>query len=82
MEEGAARLKRLRWNCRRGMKELDMLLEDFIRREEAVLADGGWPGFEALLACEDDRLWDWFQGRTDEDSARHQELIDAIRRRV
>ncbi len=79
MGQGDARLKRLRWLCRRGMKELDLLLEAFLRREEAALADGAWPDLEALLACEDDRLWDWFQGHGDAESAQFDTLIAAIR---
>ncbi len=79
MTTGNARVNRLRWLCRRGMKELDLLLEAFVRREAAALADGAWPDFEALLACEDDRLWDWLQGHDDPGSVRFQPLIDAIR---
>ena len=60
---GDHRLGRLRWRCRRGMKELDVLLEAFVAAESAALADGAWPEFEALLESEDDRLWDWLQGR-------------------
>ncbi len=77
--QGGARLKRLRWLARRGMKELDLLLEGFIARESAALSDGAWPEFEALLSCEDDRLWDWLQGHADDESRQFQTLIDAIR---
>jgi succinate dehydrogenase flavin-adding protein (antitoxin of CptAB toxin-antitoxin module) len=45
------------------MKELDLLLEAFVAQQTAALADGAWPEFEPLLSCEDDQLWDWFQGR-------------------
>ena len=62
-EQGSARVKRLRWLCRRGMKELDILLEAFIAQNATSLADGQFADLEALLACEDDQLWDWFQGR-------------------
>ena len=63
MEEDAA-LRRLRWRCRRGMRELDRLLEAYL--------DRGWPQaeplqrerFERLLECEDDQLWRWFLGHT------------------
>jgi antitoxin CptB len=53
----------LRWLCRRGMKELDVLLEGFLEREGTALAAGQFPGLERLLASEDDRLWGWFQQR-------------------
>lgn len=80
MAEGELRLKRLRWLSRRGMRELEILLERFLLRESAALTEGAWPEFEALLDCEDDRLWDWFQGRSDADSEPYDELISAIRR--
>ena len=79
MGEGAARVKRLRWLCRRGMRELEIMLEGFLAREEGPLSDGQWPEFEALLACEDDRLWDWFQGHDDPESTPFQSLIESIR---
>ena len=70
--------KRLRWRCRRGMRELDQLLLRYL--------DGPWPTasetqravFLRLLDCEDDKLWRWFVGRErPEDDALH-ELIQAI----
>ncbi len=57
----AVRAGRLRWLSRRGMKELDLLLDAFITRNAAALDRGEWPEFETLLATEDDVLWDWFQ---------------------
>jgi len=59
--EDSARLRRLRWLCRRGMKELDLLLEGFVERQAQSLAANIWPEFEALLQREDDRIWDWLQ---------------------
>ena len=78
---GEQRLGRLRWRCRRGMKELDVLLEGFVAAETAALADGAWPEFEDLLDTEDDQLWDWLQGRgaPPPDWAR---LVEALRRRA
>ena len=55
------RVRRLRWLCRRGMKELDLLLTSFVAAQQAELERGDWPGFEALLALEDDVLWDFLQ---------------------
>ena len=57
----SARVRRLRWLCRRGMKELDVLLVAFLNSQEAALERGEWPDFEALLALEDDKLWDYLQ---------------------
>ena len=79
MNQGSQRINRLRWLCRRGMKELDVMLEAFLRQNNDLLADGGWAEFESLLACEDDLLWDWLQGRAPVTDFRFQELVDAIR---
>lgn len=54
-----SKIARLRWRCRRGSKELDCLLQRFLDRGFASLAEGDLRGFERLLDCEDDRLIDW-----------------------
>jgi antitoxin CptB len=52
----AANLPKLRWRCRRGMKELDLLLRDWLdtRFEAASEAERG--GFQALLELPDPQL--------------------------
>lgn len=72
-------LSKLRWRCRRGMKELDLLLERFLERGYAELSEAEKDAFEALLARQDDELWDWFyQGREPDDAAL-QRLVRTIR---
>ncbi|HKX55880.1 MAG TPA: succinate dehydrogenase assembly factor 2 [Xanthomonadales bacterium] len=51
----------LRWQSRRGMKELDVLLERFIQIQSIELDQDAWPELETLLAMEDDQLWDLIQ---------------------
>jgi len=73
-----AEFKRLRWRCRRGMRELDVLMLRYLNH--------GWPQapeterkvFLRLLDCEDDKLWQWFMGR--ERSADKE--IDALVERI
>lgn len=60
---GNARLKTLRWKSRRGMKELDVLLEAFLIQQATALKEGKWPVLEEFLAQEDDVLFDWISGR-------------------
>lgn len=79
MSSGEQRVNRLRWLCRRGMKELDLILEVFIAREQGALSSGGFPLLEKLLASEDDELWDWLQGRAAHDDPELQALVDVIR---
>lgn len=71
-------LGRLRWLCRRGMKELDVLLEGFLLREGERLASGGWRELGAFLQLEDDRLWDLLQGKEPPAPEFH-DLVRAIR---
>jgi antitoxin CptB len=59
--ETPPRIRKLKWLCRRGMKELDVLFERFIQNEQDALEQGSWPELESLLALEDDQLWDFIQ---------------------
>ena len=54
-----ARLERARWRCRRGMKELDVLLERFVRRALDRLDDGELEALEHLLAQPDQDILKW-----------------------
>ena len=58
----AATRQRLRWRCRRGMRELDQLFERWLDREWAAASDAERGIFLRLLDCEDDKLWHWFMG--------------------
>lgn len=75
-----ARPARLRWRCRRGMKELDLLLERFIEQNDAALTAGHWPELEALLETEDDLLWEWLQNPDIARVNRFRTLLRRIRR--
>ena len=72
-------LRRLRWRCRRGMRELDQLFERYLDRAWADSPDAERGVFLRLLDTEDDRLWHWFLGDatpTDEELAA---LVQRIR---
>ena len=49
-------LGRLRWQCRRGMKELDVLLERWLQREGPEASAEVLARFAALLALQDPEL--------------------------
>lgn len=61
-ETEAAQLRRLRWRCRRGMRELDQLMLRYLDREWPTDSEAGRAVFLRLLDCEDDKLWRWFMG--------------------
>jgi len=48
---------RLRWHCRRGMLELDLLLVRFLETHFDRLDAAQLREFERLLALEDQELW-------------------------
>ena len=58
----AAELRRIRWRCRRGMRELDQLFERWLAHGWKQASDAERGVFLRLLDCEDDRLWRWFMG--------------------
>ena len=72
-------LKRLRWRCRRGMRELDQLLIRWLDREWAAASESEHGVFLRLLDCEDDRLWRWFLGHEAAPDAALDSLVQRIR---
>ena len=77
--QGEDRIRRLRWLCRRGMKELDVLLEAFLEKNQDSLKAGKWGQLEDFLDQEDDLIWSWLQRLKKPDSMEFVLLIDSIR---
>ncbi len=50
------RYKRLRWQCRRGMKELDQLLMRYLDRQYVAASENDKAAFHALLELSDPEL--------------------------
>ena len=57
-------LERVRWRCRRGLLELDIVLGRFVEQHYAKLDAGEKQAFEALLDMPDNPLWDMIAGNT------------------
>lgn len=55
-------LRRLRWQCRRGMKELDIVLTRYLDRDYAQASEAERLAFQALLEQEDPVIWTWVLG--------------------
>jgi antitoxin CptB len=71
--------RRLAWQCRRGMRELDELLSGFLAQDYAGLDAAGRATFDALLAYPDAVLLELLMGRmtpADKDAAG---IVRAIR---
>ena len=75
----SSELQRLRWRCRRGMRELDQLFTRYLDRVWPVASNDDRTTFERLLACEDDRLWRWFLGYEIAEDPELHALVERIR---
>jgi len=63
---------RLQWQCRRGMLELDLMLQRFVEKRYADLPVKSKKAFHQLLQCQDQFLLDYLMGQdtpTDKDVA-------------
>ncbi len=56
-------INRMRWATRRGMLELDLVLEPFVTARYAALDERDRERFQQLMICEDQDLFAWFLGR-------------------
>ncbi len=74
-----AEFRKLRWRCRRGMRELDQLLERWLDRAWRQSPIAQRDAFLRLLDSEDDKLWRWFLGHESPDDAELSALVERIR---
>jgi len=70
---------RLRWRCRRGMRELDQLLGWYLDSRYAKVDDATKVSFSTLLDQQDPQLWDWLSGRELPAQSDWRGIIDEIR---
>ena len=75
---GDAALGRLRWRCRRGMKELDVVLEGWLQSRYARASERERRAFERLLEAQDPQLVAWLFGRERPADPDQAALVDAL----
>ena len=73
---------RLRWQCRRGMLELDLLLNRFLETRFPDLGAAERAAFNRLLGYQDQILYDWLMGHAVPADAELRELLERIRRAI
>lgn len=71
---------RLRWRCRRGLLELDLLLQRFVEHAYSALNDDDRRTFDRLLTLADADLLALLQGEGTTADPELTRLVDAIRR--
>ena len=75
----AGELGKIRWHCRRGLLELDLILEQFTQRHLDVLDAGELERFRELLAFPDNDLFDLIMGRTQCPDQRFESILQLLR---
>lgn len=76
------RTARLKWACRRGMLELDVLFLPFVEEAFDDLSDEDKETFERLLTCDDPDLFAWFMGHQKCDDPELAAMVATILNRV
>ena len=75
----AGQLNKMRWRCRRGMRELDAMLTAYLARLQQSLPAWQEQAFSRLLDSEDDQLLDWLSGKKQCPDPELCAIIDDIR---
>ena len=75
-----AEMNKLRWRCRRGLLENDVVLERFLSAHAATLEGERLAAFEALLDYSDGELWDLVSGRAECRDPALGEVVQMLRR--
>ena len=75
----ARRLARIRWRCRRGMLENDLILTRFLDANGATLTEDEVTMLVKLLALTDNELWDLIVGRVELADASVRPLLEELR---
>lgn len=70
---------RLSWRCRRGMLELDLILQEFIENRLHNLSDEELVSFESLLTATDPELYAWLMGHNEPPEKEFKALVAYIR---
>lgn len=69
---------RLLWASRRGMLELDLLLQPFVENHYDLLSDDDKQQFHLFLELEDQQLFQWLVQKEKASDSNTQRIIDII----
>lgn len=71
-------LNRMRWASRRGMLELDLVLEPFVNQCYSELEPADRQRFQQLMLCQDQELFGWFLRRETPDDPELSAIVQKI----
>jgi antitoxin CptB len=75
----ATELNRVRWRCRRGLLENDLILARFLDARGPTLNFDEIAALDRLLDLADNELWDMLAGRIEPGDAALRPLVAALR---
>ena len=70
---------RLRWRCRRGMLENDIILTRYLDAAGRAMPETDVIALDRLLDLADNELWDLLSGRTEAEDDTLQHLVRRLR---
>lgn len=71
--------QRLVWASRRGMLELDLILNPFLENIYPSLPEEDKQRYRKLLECEDQDLFNWFLNKDEPDDGDLRKIVGIIR---
>ncbi len=71
--------RRLQWQCRRGMLELELFLQDFLTYDYDALSEDQKCKFEQLLTIIDPVLFDYLMGMQEANEPELRDIVHTIR---
>lgn len=72
-------LARLKWQCRRGMKELDVLLQRYLTNHYPHADTAELAALQTLLDLQDDVLYAYIMGQQQPDDVQQQQVLTKLR---
>lgn len=80
MAGGSEEVARLRWRCRRGMKELDLVLLRYLEQDYPQASPDDRHAFARILELQDPDLFGYLVGRDTPAEASLRHVVARIRR--
>ena len=73
------RKAKLKWQCRRGMLELDLILLSFLERHVDSMSETQIDSFDKLLHCTDPELFAWLMGHEQPEAQEFKDIVEFIK---
>lgn len=73
------RKAKVKWHCRRGMLELDLILTRFAEQQLDIMTEEQIDAFEELLSCTDPELFSWLMGHAQPTDKELLDIVDYIK---